>query len=45
MRIRTISEIILPLKQHSEISGETIYIAVTKIEAYTNKYTFIREKL
>ena len=34
----------LLLKELGEISGETIFIDGTKIEAYANKYTFVWKK-
>ena len=38
---KTMSEMTLLLKELGEISGETIFIDGTKIEAYANKYTFV----
>ena len=41
---KTMSKMTLLLKEHGEISGETIFIDGTKIEAYANKYTFVWKK-
>ena len=41
---KTMSKMTLLLKELGEISGETIYIDGTKIEAYANKYTFVWKK-
>ena len=40
----TMSKMTLLLKELGEISGETIFIDGTKIEAYANKYTFVWKK-
>ena len=41
---KTMSKMTLLLKELGEISGETIFIDGTKIEAYANKYTFVWKK-
>ena len=40
----TMTKMTLLLKELGEISGETIFIDGTKIEAYANKYTFVWKK-
>ena len=41
---KTMTKMTLLLKELGEISGETIFIDGTKIEAYANKYTFVWKK-
>jgi len=41
---KTMSKMTFLLKELGEISGETIFIDGTKIEAYANKYTFVWKK-